>query len=758
MLIYNLSLPKQTEWNTKRAQQLMEQLLFAHPSLIFRIAADHTRMQWQIIDPLGDDPGALETALRASYPEVMIRVDPFNPCEITSPVYRYVLKYQYGVPVFVAPIRSVNELKTSDPLAAVTQTMSQLLPNERVIYTLIVVGVSPEAYQEGGKLLTRKVFTGSLWDFIFTPKVERYTPQLQRVMEAKLQQRLYQCLLMIQVDTPYPERFPSLLTVDAQLVNFDHPEFNGLRWYEERIQDEVEYIDNDAADLESSALGWYTTFMQAEHKQADLKELRSKLRLVLMPAEVASLWHLPHEEHRAETIEWMRGAHGPLPQSMKGQHDGLCLGMNHYLGREEAAYLPTADRATHCLIVGKTGTGKSNLLHHLIHQDIQSGKGVAVIDPHGQLIQHILQRSIPPHREKDVVILDLANQQYPPPLNPLLSSQAQHYTSTLRVVGIIERLFAGTEQAARMSSYLRAALLLIQQQPQATMRDVVRVFGDDVYRESLLTRIDDPETQDFWDFQYNSLSAAMQRQLAEPIINRLRPFYANPTLYPMLCHPDVLDFGALMKQNKIILISLAVNEEFIPEQERNLIGALLVSQLQMSGMKERHQPFYIYIDEVQKFVTTSLSEMLSEARKYGLSLTTANQFLGQLTGKTLEAVMGNVGTTIVFGCSPEDTRSLATYMKPEFAVQDLLNLDRFQAVVKLQINGSTQPAFSLQTLPPIPTPNEASSREQYLRRLSIQGYTPKNTETVLSWLKERYPRRGAPIRETVQDEESAFYE
>lgn len=758
MLIYSLSLPKQTEWNNKRAQQLMEQLLFAYPSLIFRIAADQTHMQWQIIDPLGANPNALETALRASYPEANIRVDPFNPCEVTSPVYRYVLKYQYAIPVFVAPILSVKELKTPDPLAAITQTMSRLLPNERMIYTLIVVGALPDAYHEGEKLLTRKVFTGSLWDFIFTPKVERYTPQLQRVMEAKLQQRLYQCLLMIQVDTPHPERFQPLLAVDAQLVNFDHPDLNGLRWYEETVADAVEYVDSDEADLESSALGWYTAFMQAGHKQPDLKEMRTKLRLVLTPGEIASLWHLPHDEYRAETIVWTRGTQVPLPQTMKGQYDGLCLGMNRYLGREEAAYLPTTDRETHCLIVGKTGTGKSNLLHHLIHQDIQSGKGIAVIDPHGQLIQHVLQRSIPPHREKDVVILDLANHEYPPPLNPLLSSQTQQYASTLRVVGIIERLFAGTEQAARMSSYLRAALTLIQKQSQATMRDVVRIFGDDVYREGLLNQSDDPETQDFWDFQYTTMSSAMQRQVAEPIINRLRPFYANPTLYPMLCHPDVLDFGTLMKQNKIILVSLAVNEEFVPEQERNLIGALLVSQLQMSGMKERRQPFYIYIDEVQKFVTTSLSEMLSEACKYGLSLTTANQFLGQLTGKTLEAVMGNVGTTVVFRCSPEDTHSLATYMKPEFRVQDLLDLDRFQAVVKLQINGYTQPAFSLHTLPPIPTPDDAISREQYLRKLSIQGYTPKNRETVLTWLKERYPRRAAPIREAVTEEDASFYE
>jgi hypothetical protein len=162
---------------------------------------------------------------------------------------------------------------------------------------------------------------------------------------------------------------------------------------------------------------------------------------------------------------------------------------------------------------------------------------------------------------------------------------------------------------------------------------------------------------------------------------------------------------------------------------------------------------------VQRFVTTSLSEMLSEARKYGLALTTANQYLGQLTGKTLEAVMGNVGTSVIFRCSPDDARDLAAYTKPRFDAQALMDLDRFQAVVKLQVGGQTQTAFNLMTLPPPEMPEDAAAREQRIRQQSSDRYTPKRKTEVLDWLKERYPRRRVPTgAKDTQVEDVNFYD
>lgn len=215
----------------------------------------------------------------------------------------------------------------------------------------------------------------------------------------------------------------------------------------------------------------------------------------------------------------------------------------------------------------------------------------------------------------------------------------------------------------------------------------------------------------------------------------------------------------MMEDNKIILISLDVNEETLHGQERDLLGALLVTQIQIAAMRQsRSTPFFVYIDEVQRFVTTSLSEVLSEARKYGVALTTANQYLGQLTGKTLEAVMGNVGTTIIFACSPEDGQALSHYMKPEFTPDKLVNQDRFVAAVKMQVEAQTQPAFSLLTEPPLPYPDDWQERESHLRATSREQYTPMSREAVLEGLKTRYPRRPTSRHAQPQSEQDSFYE
>jgi hypothetical protein len=525
--------------------------------------------------------------------------------------------------------------------------------------------------------------------------------------------------------------------------------YNAIQWVERPLPEHTKYIRTIEADRASDALTLYQS-LRAGNRAAWLPP-----RLILEPRELAAIWHLPHKECRAPRIIWASGLQD-VPEAVTRLTEGSELGIGKYQGGDSVVRLPAVDRVTHLNIVGKTGTGKSTLMHHLIHQDIAAGRGVAVIDPHGKLVRDILQVSIPPERENDVIVLDLANEAYPPPLNPLRGIGG--YTGTLKVVGIIERLFEGTEGAARMASYLRASLIPLQSEPHATMRDVARMFMDDVYREQKLDATDDVETQDFWDFQYSIGSPALRRQIAEPIVNRIRPFYANPYLYPTLCHPDALDFRTLIHQNKIILISLAMDDECVPEQERNLVGALLMSRLQMSGMKAGTQSlFYIYIDEVQRFVTTSLPDMFSEARKYGLSLTTANQFLGQLTGKTLDAVIGNVGTTVVFRCGHDDASALATYMKPQFSAQDLMDLDRFEAVIKMQVEGQTQPAFSLLPFTPLPVPEDAAEREARIRQCSITTYTPKSREEVLAWLRERYPRRKLATVKPSGDDES-FYD
>lgn len=746
------------KWNDEASRRFVEQLIFTFPALVFRIYADHQTILWQLVDlTRNPDKGILERLIRSSYANAEIEIARFKPGDVETPFFRYVCQY-HQPNMFVAPIQYVDDLRRFDPIDALAQAMNDLQAGERVIYTLGLLGNASDAYERGERMITQstihplqflsregvedavaKVVTGQT-------RVEKYVSQDQHVLQGKLREKLYYATVMIQVDAPDPERLIELLvSMDTQMSHFTRMPYNALQWVDRSLERYTTLVENARQNASQSAIGIYRR--RADNLGGDLPP-----RLILESRELAAIWHLPHEGCSASRIAWASDVVA-VSESVARSDQGIVLGLAKYQGGEKPVRLPSTDRVTHVNIVGRTGTGKSTFMHHLIRQDIAAGHGVAVIDPHGKLVGDILQISIPEERIDDVVLLDLANRSYPPPMNPL--SGVIGYSGVMGVVGVIERLFEGTEQAARMSSFLRVALLLLQNQPQATMRDVSRIFMDDVFREHLLDVCDNPEVQDFWDYQFSRASKGFQHQVAEPIINRIRPFYGNMALYPVLCHPDALDFRQIIADKKILLISLQVNSDDVPEQEQNLIGTLLVSRLQSSGMQEgANEPFFVYIDEVQRFATTSLDVMFSESRKYGLSLTVANQFLGQLEGKTLDSVMGNVGTSVVFRCSPQDTRTLAAYMKPEYDASGLLNLDRFQAAVKMQVGDKTQPAFTLMTLPPLDVPENSAEHEARIREASIQNYTPRSKNEVMDWLRKRYPRRGSSSDNNSDDKQS----
>lgn len=745
MWVYTLTLPRTTLWNAPTAQHFIEQLVLTFPHLLLRIHATHEAVSWQLVDvEQATNPPLMEKFVRTIYPGAEVQAAPLQPRAPDERVYRYVCYYQQ-TNLFLAPLIEVGSIQQFDPLRGISQTMSALHPGEAVSYTVALGGLAQDAYKVGEQAITQStihplqfVTRQGMADAFDkwasgTDKVEKYVSRDQRVLEEKLRQPLVSAAVLVQVETADIERLGELLVLlDGQMQHFTNSPYNSLQPANRRLDVFGVWLDSEMRVVQSdtSAIVW--RWLQG------LGEDRPP-RLILTPVELAALWHLPNESYAAPRILW-GGNNVHVPEAVVRQTQGVTLGQGKYQGAFVPVRLSAADRAAHITVVGKTGTGKSTLLHHLIHQDIAAGAGVGVIDPHGTLVRDLLRGSIPVTREQDVVVLDLGDSAYPAPLNPLRN--AQGYTATLRVVSLIERLFAGTENAVRISSYLRAALLALCSQPEPTLRDVARFLMEEVYREAVLDACDDPETQDFWDYQYSASSPQMQRQIAEPILNRLRPFYANPTLYPLLCHPDVLDFRTLLEQRKIILISLGLDSSRVPEQERNLVGALLISQLHAAAVRAPlPDRFYLYIDEVQQFVTTALPEMLSEARKYGLSLVTANQFLGQLQGTTLEAVLGNVGASVVFACSPQDASTLTVYTRPQFGAQELTALDRFQAVVRMQVNGQTQPAFNITTQTPILVTPEAIDREQRLRWQSRQQYTPKTREDVLVWLRERYPRR-----------------
>jgi hypothetical protein len=412
------------------------------------------------------------------------------------------------------------------------------------------------------------------------------------------------------------------------------------------------------------------------------------------------------------------------------------------------------------MVTGKTGSGKSTFVHHMIHQDIAAGKAVIVVDPHGDLVARIMAASIPTQRENDVVLFDMGDADYPVGLNFFAApGTVSRATVASMSLAVIRKLFAGNWSATRMEDALYAALMALQFVDGSTIRDVARMFHDSSFRAQVLRNVQDPVALEFWYDEFEQLSAAHQSEFARPITNRLRKFYRNPRIGRVIGQENSLDFREIMDTGKIFLASLAG----IPEVEAETLGALIISKFQMAAMSrmglapQSRRPCYLYIDEAQKMKTSSLPTLFSEARKTGLSLVVVTQFLKQLEGATLESIMGNAGTTVMLPVGPKDATALAPFVRPQFTSDDLVNLSRFSAVVKMQRAGASVPAFSLRTPVPLASPRDARVRSARIRALSRRRYARHRDQVDCEMLQQyqRFQQLAQPDSE-ADDEESYF--
>ncbi len=754
--------PKGTSWDPETALRFTEYLLRTTAHLSLRIVAEAHAMHWEILDWRTDvPPDHIVRAINTYYPDAEVVWQEAEPVEHAYPFYRYVLCFRQAAD-FVWPIRTVDSLSRFDPLTAITQAMSSLDAGERVVYNLSLSLPAEWAYEVGAQLVTvsrihplqflsmngAELAISALMSG--QTRSEKYQSSDQGVAEEKLGRPLYQAFLSILIDSPFPERVTQLANLDGQVWQFVREPYNGLVWDEEPWPEAIQVIANanDAARYDPNflILRWVR----------GAEDRWKRTRLILAPEEIAALWHLPHKGFLAREIQWSSGRHVAAPVAALKSYPGVVIGQNVHSGRCAEIRLADSDRALHTYVVGKTGVGKSTLLHHVIHQDIAAGKGVGVIDPHGKLVRDILRTSIPTEREKDVVLLDFAQTDYPPPLNPFaVPEEIPREVALNHVMGVLKKIYAEDWSRTRMENALYSALVALMDEPHATPRDIARLMVDAEYRATLLQHVKDPVALEYWWDEYDYLSEAMQAQVREPVLNRIRIFYRNPIVRNMVCHPHFIDFRALMDEGKIFLANL--NSDATRSEQANL-GAMLMAHFQMAAMtrqghdKHEPRPFYLFVEEVQQFVTSALPVVFSEARKFGLSLTAANQYLGQLRGSTLEAILGNAGATLMFACGPDDARALSGYLAPNLKPDDLMNFDRFHAAVKMQVAGKTVPAFSIRTLPPIPERRDASRREARIRKKSISQYTPWTREEVESWLEQRYdqPRKRRPVG-TVSD-------
>jgi hypothetical protein len=362
------------------------------------------------------------------------------------------------------------------------------------------------------------------------------------------------------------------------------------------------------------------------------------------------------------------------------------------------------DRRAHMYILGKTGTGKSTLLETFIRQDLLSGHGLALLDPHGDLVGKVLSE-VPAGRRADLIYFDATDTARPLGFNPLECVTARYRPlAASGLLSVFQHIWADS-WGPRLEHILRNALLALLEQPVATLADIPRLLDDNNYRKQAATKVTNEQVRNFWLKEYAGYPARFRAEAIAPLQNKVGAFLANPIIHRIVTQTkSAFRLRKVMDEGKILLVNLAKGK--IGADTSTLLGALLVSRLGLAALSRANQPeeqrrdFYLYLDEFHNFTTMSLAGMLSELRKYRLNLILAHQYLAQLDERLLAAILGNVGTILSFRIGPSDTEIIAQEFAPQFSSTDLVNLPNYHIYLKLMIDGRVSSPFSAVTLPP----------------------------------------------------------
>jgi CxxC-x17-CxxC domain-containing protein len=382
----------------------------------------------------------------------------------------------------------------------------------------------------------------------------------------------------------------------------------------------------------------------------------------------------------------------------------IFFGQTTFRGEKKRFGIKTDDRRRHIYVVGKTGMGKTELLKNMVIQDIRNGNGVGFIDPHGEASEEIL-KFIPEERIKDVVYINPADIENPIAFNIMEDVDAEYrHLIAGGLMGVFKKIWPDV-WSSRMEYILNNAILALLEVPDSTLLGVNRLLSDPEWRAEIIEKVKDPVVKAFWLKEFSRYSQRYEIEATAAIQNKIGQFISSPLIRNIIGQEkSTIDIRKIMDEKKILIMNLSKGR--IGEDSSRLLGALLVTKLQLAAMsrvdtseKERND-FILYIDEFQNFSTDSFANILSEARKYRLSLVLAHQYINQMEEKVRDAVFGNVGTMIIFRVGAEDGEFLEKEFSPEFIAHDLVNLPKQNIYVKLMIDGMTSRPFSAETLPP----------------------------------------------------------
>lgn len=501
---------------------------------------------------------------------------------------------------------------------------------------------------------------------------------------------------------------------------------------QERADGILSHLENAFSQFENADSNHFVVKSRRKSKQIAFdyifRNFNEENAIILGTEEVASVFHFPISTTRTPKIKWLKSGAAPPPLNIP--KDGLLLGYNDYRGVKTDIRMTDGDRRRHLYAIGQTGAGKSNFLQELAKQDAKNGKGFCFIDPHGDAIEDILS-AIPKERAEDVIIFDPSDMERPFGLNMLEYDPANPQQKTFvinEMIGIFDQLYDLKATGGPMfEQYVRNAMLLIMEDPDSgsTLMEISKVLADEEFRRMKLSKCNNPVVRDFWIKEAEKAGGeAALANMVPYITSKLTTFISNDMMRPIIAQQkSTINFREIMDTGKILLVKLSKGK--IGEINAHLLGMVVVGKILMNALgrvdmlENERKDFYLYLDEFQNITTNSISQILSEARKYRLCLIIAHQFIGQLNEDISKAVFGNVGSMCVFRVGPEDGEFLEKQFEPIFKASDLVNVDNYNCFVRMLVSNELSKPFSMKTYPPTIGDQKVAN---YIKELSRLKY------------------------------------
>ena len=678
--LLQVSVPRDNEIKIDAMEQLLGALysirknagflkLKPQPTISFEIVALHESIQFYVSchKSLQD---LIEKQIHGAYPDASVKVSPEYNIFSEGGESAYAMYKLRAADYY--PIKTYRDLPT-DPLSAITSAMAKMQPGEGAVIQMIIAPADNDWKNFGKKWLKKEKDPGKPDG---PPKAPPDAKQLEAV-EGKIARQGFNMALRVVVSSTSKESAKAHLSnLKANLEQFNGP-FNGFSGA--KVKSEKGFME-DFVFRYMPMFGWTP---------------------VLTADELASIFHLPNKSVTTPHVVWLPARRAPA--SEKIPTEGLYLGKSVFRGIERPVYLSEEDRARHMYIIGRTGTGKSTLLKTLMLQDLLAGKGFAFIDPHGDAAEELLSL-IPPNRAKDVIYFDPGDTARPFGMNMLdAGTEDEKHFVVSNIIGLMYKLFDPNKTGIigpRFEHGVRNAMLTVMSVPGNTFVEVMRIMQDPEFVRELLPHVTDPVVRRYWTDQIAHTSDFHKSEVLDYTVSKFGRFVTNKMMRNIIGQSySSFNLREIMDNRKILIVNLSKGR--MGEENSNFLGLVLVPKILAAAMsrsnipEEQRQSFNLYVDEFQNFATDTFATILSEARKYKLNLTVANQFIGQMPEDIKNAIFGNVGTIITYRVGVTDANFLQHEFAPVFTEQDLVNIEARHVYIKTQVHGEPVPPFSM---------------------------------------------------------------